>query len=251
MELPSLLLIHGAANGAWVWDAWRRHLGALGWSVNVLDLRGHGQSLPTDMSAVTMQDYVADVESVASQIAAAQRRQPVIGGWSMGGLIAMMYAAEHAETPALLLFSPSPPLEVAGKASPEAVRATPSGPFGPELYGVYPADAAASAGALSDLTREEIERVLERSQGAVESGLARRQRKRGISVPAASLRCPVLVIYGEEDRQFPPEVNAKTAVYLDGDSLSVTGAGHWGIVYGERAVTEAAPAVDRWLRMVL
>src|SRR5688500_16319178 len=68
MPAPSLLLIHGAANGAWVWDAWRRHLRELGWATNVLDLRGHGRSLPVDFSAVTMEDYLADVESVTAQI---------------------------------------------------------------------------------------------------------------------------------------------------------------------------------------
>src|SRR3990170_2727197 len=117
MAYPSLLLIHGAATGAWVWDAWRRHLPPLGWQVNVLDLRGHGRSLPTDLSSVTLEDYVADVESVTRQIAAAQGGHPVIGGWGMGGLIAMIYAAGHQETPALLLFSPAPLLEVAGRAS--------------------------------------------------------------------------------------------------------------------------------------
>ena len=50
MAYPSLLLVHGAANGAWVWDAWRAALKALGWEVNVLDLRGHGRSLPVDMN---------------------------------------------------------------------------------------------------------------------------------------------------------------------------------------------------------
>src|SRR3990172_69799 len=70
MAAPSILLVHGAANGAWVWDAWRRHLGRLGWVVNVLDLRGHGRSLPIDLAQVTMEDYVADLSSVTRHIAA-------------------------------------------------------------------------------------------------------------------------------------------------------------------------------------
>ncbi len=251
MAASSLLLIHGATNGAWVWDAWRRQLKALGWEVNVLDLRGHGRSLPVDLSTVTMEDYVWDVESVTRQIAAAQGRHPVVGGWSMGGLIAMMYAAAHPETPALLLFSPSPPLEVAGRAPIEEIRKTPSAPIGPEQYGIYPDDPEASRPALLDLSEEEARRVLANSAGALESGMARRQRKRGISVPPGSIRCPALVVYGEEDRQFSPAENRRLALYLAGESVSIVGAGHWGIVCGERAVAEAAPKVDGWLRRVL
>jgi pimeloyl-ACP methyl ester carboxylesterase len=250
-DRPSLLLVHGAANGAWVWDAWRRQLRALGWDANVLDLQGHGRSLPVDLSTVTMEDYAADLGSVAAQIAASKGRPPVVGGWSMGGLVAMMHAAQHPETPALLLFSPSPPLEVAGRGDPDEVRRTPAGVFGPEVYGVYPDDPAASRETMRDLTDDEIERVLQNSAGAVESGMARRQRKRGVSVPAGSVSCPSLVVYGDADQSFSPEANRRLALYLGGESLAVPGAGHWGIVYNESAVEATAPMLDAWLQRVL
>jgi pimeloyl-ACP methyl ester carboxylesterase len=245
---PPLLLIHGAANGAWVWDFWRRELKALGWDPNVLDLRGHGASLPVDFAAVTMEDYVGDVESVTAQMRARLGAEPVLVGWSMGGLVAMMYAAKHPETPALVALAPSPPLQVQGRGDPEEVRRTPSAPFGPELYGVYPDDPGVSAAALFDLTDAERDAVLERSRGALESGFARRQRKRGIDIPAGVIRCPSLVLYGEEDRHFPPELNRRISLFLGADSIAVPDAGHWGLVYSERAVAAAAPKVDAWLR---
>jgi pimeloyl-ACP methyl ester carboxylesterase len=246
---PPILLIHGAANGAWVWDFWRRELRALGWDANVLDLRGHGISLPVDFSTVTMDDYVADVESVTQQMRARLGVEPVLAGWSMGGLIAMMYAARHEETPALVLLAPSPPLQVQGRADPEEVRKTPSTPFGPEFYGVYPDDAARSrAGALFDLTDDESTTVLQKSIGALESGFARRQRKRGIDVPAGAIKCPTLVLYGERDGHFPPDLNRRISLFLAADSIAVPDAGHWGLVYSERVVEETVPKVDRWLR---
>jgi pimeloyl-ACP methyl ester carboxylesterase len=248
MTYPSLLLVHGAANGAWVWDAWRAALRPLGWEVNVLDLRGHGRSLPADMNEVTMEVYVNDLESVCGQIAAAQGKHPIVGGWSMGGLVAMMYAAK-AEVPALLLFAPSPPLEVQGKATLQELRATPLTPYGPELYGVHPGDIEASRAAMPDLTDEEIARVLERSAGATESGLARRQRKSGISVP--SVKGPSLTIYGDQDTAIQPAHSRRVAAHLGGDSMMLPGAGHWGIVYSERMAGVLAPGVDRWLRMTL
>ena len=248
MAYPSLLLVHGAANGAWVWDAWRAALKPLGWEVNVLDLRGHGRSLPTDMNEVTMELYLADVESVAGQIAAGQGKHPVVGGWSMGGLVSMMYAAK-VEVPALLLFAPSPPLEVQGKATLQELRGASLTPYGPELYGLHSGDLEASRAAMLDLTDEEIARVLERSAGATESGLARRQRKSGISVP--SVTGPSFIVYGDQDSAIEPAHSRKLATHLGGDSMMVPGAGHWGIVYSERIVAMLAPAVDNWLRRTL
>ena len=247
-SLPSILLIHGGITGAWIWSHWRAHLGALGWEVNVLDLRGHGRSLPADMATVTVDDYVADVASVAEQISAARGRYPVLGGWAMGGLIAMLQAAADRRVPGLLLLAPSPPLEVVGRAEADVVRQTPSGAFGPEAYGLYPDDAAASREALHDLTDVEIAHVLEQVRDAQESGLARRQRRRGVPVAAGTVICPALVVYGEADRHFPPDLQRRLAIYLGGDALPVPQTGHWGIVCHAEAVAGAAPRVDAWLR---
>jgi len=248
MAYPSILLIHGGIASAWIWDLWREHLGNLGWEVNVLDLRGHGRSLPVDFSTITMEDYVADVASVTGQIAQAQGRFPIIGGWAMGGLVAMMHAAEQPDLPGLLLFAPSPPLEVAGRADPDVVRATPSGPFGPDVYGLHVDDPVASREALHDLTDDEARVVLERVRGAEESGMARRQRRRGVSVAPGAVRAPSLVVSGEDDTHFAPEQQRSLAIYLAGETISVPQTGHWGIVCHAEAVALAAPQVDNWLR---
>jgi len=245
---PSILLIHGGATAAWLWDAWRAHLGPLGWEVNVLDLRGHGRSLPVDMATVTVDDYVGDVASVAAQIAAARGAHPIVGGWSMGGLIAMLYAASQPQTPGLLLIAPTPPLEVAGRARPEAVRQTPSSAFGPEVYGLYPDDIEASRDALHDLTDAEAAALLDQVRGAEESGLARRQRRRGVPLAVGAVRCPSLVVFGESDRRFEPALQRRLAIYLGGDALPVPLTGHWGIVCHETAVATATAGVDAWLR---
>lgn len=248
MAYPSILLIHGGITAAWVWDLWRERLGELGWQVNVLDLRGHGHSLPVDFATITMEDYVADVASVASQIAAAQGRQPIVGGWAMGGLVAMMHAAAQPDVSGLLLFAPSPPLEVAGRGAADVVRATPSGPFGPEVYGLHDDDLEASRQTLHDLTDEEARGVLESVRGAQESGMARRQRRRGVSLAPGAIRAPSLVVFGEQDAHFPPEYQRSLAIYLAGDAMAVPRTGHWGIVCHGESVALAAPRVDDWLR---
>jgi pimeloyl-ACP methyl ester carboxylesterase len=248
---PSILLIHGGITAAWIWDRWRARLADLGWEVNVLDLRGHGRSLPVDFATVTMEDYVADVASVTSQIASAQGRHPILGGWAMGGLIAMMHAASQPDVPALLLFAPSPPLEVAGRGDPDVVRQTPSGPFGPEVYGLHVDDLEASRRALHDLTDEEARGVLQSVREAEESGMARRQRRRGVSLPPGAVRAPSLVVFGEQDTHFAPEYQRSLAIYLAADAMPVPRAGHWGVVCGDAFVAETAPRIDDWLRRVL
>ena len=251
MTYPPLLFIHGAANGAWVWEFWRREMKALGWDANVLDLRGHGGSMPVDFSAVTMEDYVADVESVTPQIEARLGRCPVIIGWSMGGLVAMMYAARHPATPALVLLEPSPPEQVQGRGTAAELSKLPIAAIGPEAYGLYPRDRERSRAALAGLNDAELSAVLAYSAGAQESGLARRQRKAGIIVGAGAIRCPVLVVYGEAGDHFTPEMSRRLALFLGAETRSVADAGHWALVYSQHLVNETAPGLDEWLRRVL
>jgi len=83
-----LILVHGAANSAAVWTYWLDALAADGWPVHAIGLRGHGASAPVDLSTTSMADYLADVCLLAGQL----RERPVVVGWSMGGLVAMMAA---------------------------------------------------------------------------------------------------------------------------------------------------------------
>lgn len=246
MATPSLLLIHGAATGAWVWEAWRRELGAFGWQVNVLDLRGHGRSMPIDLSTVTMEDYVADVESVTEQIERAQGVHPVLGGWSLGGVVAMMYAAKHPETTALMLWDSMLPKELS-KAGMDAVRRFSGAILTPETFGIYPEERERSRRVLSDLTDEELDWYLSHCAGAEESGIAFRQVLRGISVPSDSISCPALVLSPQATSD-ESDVNQQLVSHLGGQLLGVPTAGHWGIVCHGQAVAAAAPEVDAWLR---
>jgi pimeloyl-ACP methyl ester carboxylesterase len=251
MLRPPLLFIHGAANGAWVWEFWRREMKALGWDANVLDLRGHGMSMPVDFAAVTMEDYVSDVESVTPQLEARLGRQPVLIGWSMGGLVAMMYAAKHRATPALVILEPSPPEQVQGRGTAADLSKMPIAAIGPEAYGLYPQDRERSRAALAGLNDAEAAAILEHSAGAEESGLARRQRKAGISIAAGAIHCPVLLIFGERGDPSAPEVNRRLALFLAAETIAVPAAGHWGLVFSERLVDQTAPDLDAWLRRVL
>ncbi|MDQ3858434.1 MAG: alpha/beta hydrolase [Actinomycetota bacterium] len=159
----SLLLVHGAGSGPWVYHDWRESFPSL--RVAAVDLQ---EGL--DVGGASMANYAGRVVNVASALP-----QPVsLCGWSMGGL-AVLLAAEDARSHSVILIEPSPPGEIQG-FNPDAELT--SGTFDPEAtYGAFPAGVRARP----------------------ESSLARAERKRGIAVP--SLPCPSLVIYGDDFRE--------------------------------------------------
>ena len=88
-DRPPVVLVHGAANSAAVWTLWQQGLTDAGWASHAIDLRGHGANPPLDLSHTTMADYADDVRRFAAGLGA----QPVVIGWSMGGLVAIMVAS--------------------------------------------------------------------------------------------------------------------------------------------------------------
>jgi pimeloyl-ACP methyl ester carboxylesterase len=159
----SLLLIHGAGSGPWIFD---------GWYDSFPDLRVEAVDLQAglDVARSSMSDF-------ATALIRATRDVPepaALCGWSMGGLVAMQAAAEVRPHSVVLLES-SPPGETQGfdlHIEPAA------GVFDPEeVYGPFPPGI----------------------RSRPESSLARADRKRGVSVP--SLPCPSLVVVGHEFRR--------------------------------------------------
>jgi pimeloyl-ACP methyl ester carboxylesterase len=158
VQFKSLLLIHGAGSGPWIFDQWRRCFGSI-------DVRAVDLLAGVDVEDASMVDYARAVEAAAD----GGPRPRACCGWSMGGLVAMM-AQDHFD--ALVLIEPSPPAEIQGHD--RKATALP-GTFDPEeVYVRFPAGI----------------------KSRPESNRARVERKQGISIP--SLDRPSLVVYGHE-----------------------------------------------------
>src|SRR2546422_11671929 len=142
-RLP-LILVHGSVNSARVWTFWQHELVRRGWSSYAVDLRGHGRNEPLDLSDTRMADYVEDVVTFAGEL----RRAPILVGWSMGGLVAIMAAGE-CQALACVGLAPSTP---ARHRDPSVTLGT--GVFGPEEYGIVDRDPDRQPTML-DLDREE------------------------------------------------------------------------------------------------
>jgi pimeloyl-ACP methyl ester carboxylesterase len=159
-ELASIVLVHGAGTGPWVFDTWPAAF--CGAEVIAVDLQ---QGL--DVGSASMGDYAA---RVADAITRAPRPAAVCG-WSMGGLVALQ--AAHLVAPdVLVVIEPSAPAETQFRR----IESEPlPGTFDPEeVYGAFPSGVAKRP----------------------ESLPARLERKRGISI--ASLPCPALVVCGRD-----------------------------------------------------
>ena len=227
---PPLVLVHGAANSARVWTFWRRELEARGFEVHTPDLRGHGAQAAVDLSDTGMADYAADVVAAARTLP----RPPVLVGWSMGGLVAMM-AAAATRAVACIGLAPSTPRTVRDPTAPLRV-----GTFGAETYGITSDDPTAQP-SMPDLDLEE--RRIALASLSRESLLARDERQAGIVID--SLPCPLLIVTGTADRAWPRERYAD--LMLPATHLSVEGTSHWGLVLSRRALPRLVPDVVRWL----
>ena len=228
-QRPPLLLVHGAANSSPVWRFWQQALAKRGWSSHAVDLRGHGAS-EGSVDGATMSDYADDVAGVADGLP----RTPVVVGWSMGGLVAMMVAARGVAR-ACVGLAPSAPAVTRD----DGVEIRP-GVFGPEEYGIT-SDDPAEQPAMPDLDIEERRVAIESL--SPESRTARDDRKAGIVIE--SLPCPLLVVTGSEDRDWPRSAYAD--MRLPAEYLEAPGASHWGLVLNRRVLPDLATQVTAWL----
>lgn len=158
----SLLLVHGAGSGPWVYEGWAESFPGI--TVAAADLQEN-----LDVATASHDDYANNVVRAAATLP-----QPVsLCGWSMGGLV-ILQASQVVRPHSVILLEASAPAEVQGFNPDAEVK---EGTFDPEaVYGAFPAGVRARP----------------------ESARARAERKRGISVP--SLPCLSLVIYGDAFR---------------------------------------------------
>jgi pimeloyl-ACP methyl ester carboxylesterase len=80
--MSTFVLVHGAWQGAWAWDAVKPKLEALGHKVVTLDLPGSGDDMTPPLE-VTLDAYVNKVADIVKQ----QNEKVILVGHSMGGVV--------------------------------------------------------------------------------------------------------------------------------------------------------------------
>ena len=138
------LLVHGLAEHSGRYSNLARHLTEKGFSVWIMDNRGHGRSEGHRGDCSSFQQLVDDLHLLKQQAAAISPRLPfLIVGHSLGGLISLAYAADHPKeiravavsSPALKLAYETPAWKVALVTATAKVA-----PLTPFQNGVNPAN---------------------------------------------------------------------------------------------------------------
>ena len=116
---PSLLFVHGAFCGGWVWvEHFLPFFAELGWHGVAVSLRGHGRSPGRkQLDQFGLADFVADVASAAASLDSL----PVVVGHSMGGVIAQHFVQSH-KAAGLALLAPASLAGLGGSALHVALR---------------------------------------------------------------------------------------------------------------------------------
>jgi pimeloyl-ACP methyl ester carboxylesterase len=86
-----LVLLHGLASNARIWDGVAPRLVGAGLRVVALDLRGHGESEQPDDGY----DFASVGRDLSSALAGLELERPVLVGHSWGAHVALQYAAER------------------------------------------------------------------------------------------------------------------------------------------------------------
>ncbi len=187
----ALLLLHGFGDTPQSLEWLARNLNAAGWTVRVPLLPGHGATL--DAFRRSGRDaWLGAARDALAELRAAHRRVFVLGQ-SMGGALATLLAAEHADLPGLVLLAPY--LGMPGRVRWAARSGRVWGVVAPWVVAADvrsirdPAERAASLayGAVSPNLLAELFNVSEEARAA-----------------AAQVRAPVLVIFARRDNRIPP-----------------------------------------------
>lgn len=113
MQSRTMVLIHGAWQGSWAWDAWLPVLAARGWTVHAVDLPGNGcdSADRTPAAVVSLRAYADHV----ARVVRACGEPVVLVGHSGGGITASQVAEDIPECIASLVY-------LAGMMLPDGVR---------------------------------------------------------------------------------------------------------------------------------
>lgn len=218
-----IVMLHGANEGAWVFDRFRQVFASHGFACGAPDLIGHaaragegGRSL----AGVSMADYLAELEAFLATVP----ERPVLLGHSMGAILAQQLAARGLAR-ALILVAPAPRAGILPPTDAEKQLAQDLMTLGPFWNTVIdPNFDLAEFYTLNCVPEAERRALFDRF--GPESGLAFFQmffwmfdRSGATRVDTAAVKCPVLCLVGTEDKIVSPQTARATASAYPGATV--------------------------------
>jgi enterochelin esterase-like enzyme len=186
--LPPLLAIGGAFDGSWIYSRFAPIIAGMGWPVFCMNLRGFYKSRWNHVGDLSANDYLADIAAVRRGL---KLKDPVLVGYSVGGLLAMKSAEEHGAR-ALILYDSDPPRDIAEEAHlPECRDFMDHRGIVPSVLNFLPTPAIVEEMWGRKVTKQEYLGQLELFRQSFLSGRAFRELEVD-RLPVGRLRCPVL-----------------------------------------------------------
>jgi pimeloyl-ACP methyl ester carboxylesterase len=237
-----LFLLHGLWVGSWMWREMAAAFSLRGWECWALDLRGRPGSRPVEaVGKIRLEDYLADVATVAEQLWAS----PIVCGHDLGGLLALLTMAQ-VRPRAVICVAPLVPRSWNENIRPPAplvrLGAVPALLWGRPLS--PPRLSMARDFLFNGMPPAVYAQIYSRLQP--DSGtIARALAREPIPFSPVEGSCPVLVISGGADRMSPAMAIRWLVQHLHTEHRDYPGQGHWFFT-GEQGKTLAGD-VHRWL----
>lgn len=229
VNAPTLLMVHGGGQAAWVFEDWITAFAGWGWNAYALSLRGHEPQamLPHDAyCALRLDDYRDDVLAVSRMLPGGRL---VLLGHSLGGM-ACQLAAEQLALAGLVLVASAGPPELGTRrtllAPDVLVQRTPD-----------EARARYFHSAPEAVIARTLARLVPESPGALNTSGGR------TPVNRALIRCPVLALSGTRDATDVPRAVDLAALYK-ATALELADTGH--NIMQEQAGLFAASCIHAW-----
>lgn len=238
---PPLLLVHGVLTGSWLWADYAAYFAERGWEAHAMNLRGHFTSDVADLSSTRMRDYADDIGIAARQLG----RAPVLIGWGMGALAALLYAQTRPVL-GLVLLAPSPPAAALPRRPADHELKSVPGEYDATWWGwTAPLDELRAW--MPDMADDDLTKMQELLTGARESGRARQERMLGVPIDPGLIQVPTLVIGAGMDDVIHPSEARRTADILGATYEYIPGASHFGLVMGSETWPVVAGSILGWL----
>ncbi|HID87507.1 MAG TPA: alpha/beta hydrolase [Anaerolineae bacterium] len=240
--------IHGSGSHGAHHQVLGRHLTPQGMAVYALDMRGHGFSGGRRGDLDDFGTFVADVDEVLWFLRQKHRRMPIfLLGESMGGSIAMRYAAEHPDGMAgIVLLAPAYRLALSSARSP--------GPLAILRGLLYPVYALCNPQArVIDLSGGrgepgQEEDILITRRMSLRLGLTLFRTMRTMRDLAPSVTIPTLILHGGQDRSIDPQGSRELYERLasrDKELILFPEAHH--ILLRDPETPRVLATIERWL----
>jgi len=232
-----ILLLHGAYTGSWMYCKYIPKLYEEGYAIYVMNLRGHYKSRSIDLTKVTFDDYLDDIEQIYDLILKEEKEKPTIIGFSMGGLLAQKISERKAFN-SMILIDSSIPKEVHQKVPYSMVPLLCNEIIDPSPY----------RNETKSIDESETDITFQKKYLSMESANAINAIRdfsngQGISVDNTKINIPVLVMKVENNME--SILRGETlADFFSGTYCGVKNSTHTGILIGNNYEINVRHIID-------